>query len=211
MDDDLHGLLAAENVAHVRLLALKALVYAEEVTDLAGHMGGQLGDVGIEVVGRILKGDGDDLLVLRAAVLHADDTDGEAAHKAQRADALAAQYQHVQRVTVLGPRAGDEAVVRGVVRGGIEDAVQTQHARLLVELVLVLRALLDLDHGPEVLRLYAGGGDIMPDIHVVFLLLFCFPVFVHLFCSSNIITRLRPGFVRGRSRRAAAARRRTGG
>ena len=56
MDDDLHGLLAAENVAHVRLLALKALVDAEEVADLAGHMGGQLGDIGIEVVGRILKG-----------------------------------------------------------------------------------------------------------------------------------------------------------
>ena len=63
LDDDLHGLVAAEHVTHHSLLALKAFIDAEEVLDLAGDVVGQLGNVLIGVVGRVLEGNGNDLLV----------------------------------------------------------------------------------------------------------------------------------------------------
>ena len=45
LDDDLDGFLAAEDVADDGLLALQALVDAEEVADFACHMVRQLRDV----------------------------------------------------------------------------------------------------------------------------------------------------------------------
>ena len=78
--------------------------------------------------------------------------------------------RHVQRVAVIGPGAGNEAVVGGIVSRGVEDTVQPQHTGVLVHLVLVLGALFDLDDRPEILGLYPRGGNIMPNIHRMFLL-----------------------------------------
>ena len=138
--------------------------------DLAGHVGGQLGNIRIQMIGGVLEGDGDDLLIQVAAVLHGDDADGEAAHQTHGANGLAAQHQHVQRVAVIGPGTGNEAVVGGVVGRGVEDTVQPQHTGILVHLVFVLGALFDLDDRPEILGLYPRRRDIMPNVHRMFLL-----------------------------------------
>ena len=133
LDDDIHRRLTAQHVADHGLLALQALIDPEEVLDLAGDVVGQLGNVLIGVVGRVLEGNGDDLLVERAAVLHRDDADEVALNEAQRTDALRAEHQHIQRVAVVRPGAGDEAVVGGIVRGGVEYAVEDQQTGLLVQ------------------------------------------------------------------------------
>src|SRR6202012_226020 len=71
------------------------------------------------------------------------------------------QDQRVERVTVAGKGVGDEAVVRRVGRGGEETAVQPDHVRLVVVLVLVAASGGDLD--PHLDHLvgcgaHAGGG-----------------------------------------------------
>ena len=131
---------------------------------------GQLGDVMIGIVGRILKRDGDDLFVHAALILHRQNADGIALHKAQRTDGLGAKHKNVQRVAVLRPGTGDEAVVRRIVGGGIKDTVKAQRTGFLVHFVLILGALLDLDDREEILRSDAGGSNIMPKVHICFLL-----------------------------------------
>ena len=42
---------------------------------------------------------------------------------------------------------GDHAIVGGVVRGGVEDAVQPQQARFLIQFIFIFSALGDLDNG----------------------------------------------------------------
>ncbi len=99
--------LTAQHVADHGLLALQALIDPEEVLDLAGHVGRQLGNIRIQMIGGVLEGDGDDLLIQVAAVLHGDDADGEAAHQTHGADGLAAQHQHVQKGRRHRPRCGE--------------------------------------------------------------------------------------------------------
>ena len=129
---------------------------------------GELADVVVHVIGWVVLADGDDLLVHFAAVLHCDDAYGLAAHQGERLYGLGADDQDVQRVPVVAVGAGDKAVVRGVMRRGIEDAVEDDEAGLLVELILFLAALRDLDDGYELLGADALGVDIVPDVGHVF-------------------------------------------
>ena len=85
----------------------------------------------------VREGDGDDLLVVLPAVGHGDVPHGETAHQRQRGQGLGAEHQHVQRVAVVAVGPGDKAIVGGVMGGGVQNAVQDDQARLLVQLVLV--------------------------------------------------------------------------
>ena len=88
------------------------------------------------VVGGIGEGNGNDLVVQLAAVVHPHTTDGVDLHQGHGVDGLGAKHQYVQRVSVVGVGAGDEAVVGGIVGGGVQHTVKTAHAVLLVQLVL---------------------------------------------------------------------------
>ena len=105
---------------------------------LAEDMAGQLRYVTVGVVGGVLKGDCNDLLVHFPLILHGDDADGIAPYQAQRRKHLAAQHQHVQRVAVVRKGARDQTVVCRIVGRGIKDAVQNDMAGLLIQLVLFL-------------------------------------------------------------------------
>ena len=86
-------------------------------------MVGQVHDIAVLVVARVGEGDGDDLLVVLSAVEHGDVPDRVAPHKRERVEHLRAEHEHVERVAVVAVAAGDEAVVRRIVCGGIENAV----------------------------------------------------------------------------------------
>ena len=103
---------------------LQLLVHREEVLHLVEDMPGQLGDVLVIVVSGVVKGDGDDFLILAAAVVHDDDADGVAPHQGHGDDVLRAEHQHVQGVAVVSVGAGDKAVVGRVVGGGVQHPVQ---------------------------------------------------------------------------------------
>ena len=131
VSDDLDGALPALDVPGHGLLALQSLVDGEEVGHLVEDVVGQFGDVLVVFIGGVGEGDGNDLLVVLAVVQHGDVADGVAAHQGQGIQHLGAQHQHVQGVAVVAVGAGDEAVVGGVVGGGVEDAVQDDEAGLL--------------------------------------------------------------------------------
>ena len=162
--DDLLRILRAPHLVHHGLLLLQIFVDGEEVGHFREDVGGQLADIVVAVVGGILEGDGDDLFIQLALIQHGNDADGIAAHQTQGLDHLAAKHQHVQRVVVVRIGAGNQAVVGGIVGGGVQDAVQNQGTRFLVQLVFFLAALFDLDDGDKVLRRDAGRGNVMPDI-----------------------------------------------
>ena len=164
LPDDLHGGGPVVHILGHGLLALQGLVDREEVLHLVKEVGGQIHQVVVGVVGGIGEGDGDDLLVVLAAVQHGDVADGVAAHQCEGVDFLRTEHQHVQRIAVVAVGAGNEAVVGGVVGGGVEHPVQDDKPGFLIQLVLLLAALGNLNDRHEVLGLEAAGADIMPDI-----------------------------------------------
>lgn len=108
------------------------------MADFREQVRGQLAHIVVGVIRRVLKRDGDDLLIQAALVQHGDHPDGIAAHQAQGLDDLTGEHQHIQRVVIICVSAGDQAIIGGIMRGGIEDAVQNQMARFLVQLVFLL-------------------------------------------------------------------------
>ena len=164
--DDLERLVSAVNLEHLHRLAFKLFVYAEEVLDLRDDVRRQIGDVLITVPGRLLERHRNHLDVLRSVVDHRDVPYRITTHQRHTADRLAAQYQYVERISVVRVRARDETVVRGIVRGRVQYSVQYQHARLLVDFVLVFASLRDLDDADEIFGRDPLGIDIVPDIHI---------------------------------------------
>ena len=165
---DAHGAVAAHDLLDGCLFVLEHLIHFKEVHHFFKDVVRQLRDVGVEVVRRLAEGDGDDLFVHLTVVDHVDDADRVALHQRGGQNGLAAQYEHVERVAVVGEGARDKPVAGGVHRRGVQHAVQPQYARRLVQLVLALRALLDLDIAHKVFRLDARGVDVVPDIHIHF-------------------------------------------
>lgn len=101
----------------------------------------QLPDIAVNIVRRLAERDGDDLFVHLSVVEHVDDADGIALHERCGQDGFAAQYEHVERIAVVGKRARDKAVACGIYRRGIQHPVQFKNARLLVQFVLALGTL----------------------------------------------------------------------
>src|SRR5256886_16473715 len=87
------------------------------------------------------------------------------AQDAERHHRLLTEHKHVERVAVLAVGLREEAVVRRVVHGRVQHAVQPQQARALVELVLHLRALGDLDDRAEVMLDVVAQLDVVPRVH----------------------------------------------
>jgi hypothetical protein len=81
---------------------------------------------------------------------------------------ILAEDEDIERVAIIAIAAGDEAVVRGVVDGTVENTVQFQNAGRFIELVLVLAAGWNLHHDGKV-RFDFGfiDGDIVPGVHGV--------------------------------------------
>src|SRR6185436_4814357 len=80
-------------------------------------------------------------------------------------DRLLSEHQDVERIAVQAIRLWQEAVVRGVVDRTVQDPVDPQEARGLVELVLHLRALRNLDDGPEAGLDGVHQLDVVPGVY----------------------------------------------
>ena len=174
--DDLLGLLAAEQLLDGGLLVLQLLVDREKMHDFIENVSGQLVDRLHVAISRVREGNGDDLVVLLAAVDHAHTTDGIDLYQCQRIDGRTAQYQNVQRVAVVGVGAGDETVVGGIVGRRVKHAVEAHDTRLFVQLILAGRPLGDLNDGGKVRGGDLSGVNVVPNVHGVGLLYVLFVV-----------------------------------
>ena len=161
MPDGRLGLLRVREVLDVDLLALELLVVLEKTLQLVEAVLGQLVVALVGAVLGVLQGHADDLLVVLAIVDHAHHAYGPHDHQAQRLHGLLHEDEHVERVAVVAQGPGNKPLVGRVVDGRVEDAIHLQETRVLVQLVLHLRALGDLDQ-----RLKLPGG-VLPYLHVV--------------------------------------------
>jgi hypothetical protein len=139
-------------------LAFEVLVDGEEVGDLAEHVGVDLGEVPDVLVARIVFADAEDLLVAEALVEHLENADGTYLHDAAGEAGSVDEDEDVEGVAVVGEGAGDEAVVAGIVDGGVEVAVETEDVEFLVVLVLVAALVGDFDDGVDDLGAVRPNG-----------------------------------------------------
>jgi hypothetical protein len=140
---------------------LELLVILEEAPKLVQRVLGQLRDV-LEVRHRgIVRMHGDDLGVLLVAVDHVHDADRARLHDAQGDHGILSENEDVHGIAVVPVGAGNEAVVGRVVDRAVEDPVEVEESRRLVQLVLGVAALRDLDDASQLL------GEPVAELYVV--------------------------------------------
>ena len=133
---------------------------------LVKHVFRQLGNIRIAVISRIADRNRDDFIVGRAVVEHRNNPNRIALHKRHRLDLLGAEYQHIQRVVVERVSARNKAVIRRVVGGSMQHAVEMEHAGLFVELIFHFAALADFNDGVKRRAGDARRVDVMPNVHL---------------------------------------------
>jgi hypothetical protein len=124
---------------------------------------------GFEVVAEfgIVGGDGDDFVVGGAGVEHGHDADGARLDERERLDGFLAENEDIERVVVFGVSLRDEAVVRGIENGRMDDAVDFEEAGGFVELVFDIRAERNFDDGLEITGDIFAGRNVMPCVEQV--------------------------------------------
>src|SRR6202012_3400851 len=96
-------------------------------------------------VARVTRGHGEDLGVRPLLVGHPEDADGPDRDQAAGERGLVQDDHGVERVTVLGQRAGDEAIVMRIPGRGEQHPVQPDRVDSRIVLILVPGSLRDLD------------------------------------------------------------------
>jgi hypothetical protein len=118
-------------------LAFEVLVDGEEVGDLLEHMRVDLGEVPDVLVAGVVLSDAENLLIAEALVEHLENTDGPDLHDAAGEAGSVDEDEAVEGVAVVAEGAGDEAIVAGVVDGGVEITIEAEDVEIFVVLVFV--------------------------------------------------------------------------
>lgn len=162
--NDLDRVVTGADLVNRRGLILQIFINREEVAHFVKDVSRQLVDVGVHIVIGIVEGNGNDLFIIMPVIDHGDHTDGIGAYQCQRLQRFGADEQHVQRVTVIAVGTGNKAVVGGIVGGGIQDTVQHQIARFLIQFIFILTALGNLHNAKEIIGCDALGRNVVPNI-----------------------------------------------
>jgi hypothetical protein len=150
------------NLVDFDVLGLELFVVEKEAAQHHEAMGRHFGGLVIAVEFRVFEGDGNDLMVLFAAVDHCHEADGPGLDEGEGDDGFLAEDEDVERVVVFSECLGDESVIGGIVDGGVENTVELYESGLLVELVLDAATEGDLDDGVELVRELVSGSDVVP-------------------------------------------------
>jgi len=134
-DDGERG-VSGENFFDLYLFAFELLVILEEAAKNQKAMRGKI--AGFDVIAElgIARGDGDNFVVAGARVDHGHDADGAGFDERERLNGLLAENEDVEGIVVFGVGLRDEAVVRGIKNGGVDDAIHFEEAGFFVEFVL---------------------------------------------------------------------------
>src|SRR6185437_16105257 len=134
--EDLLRVVAVAPAARLRpFRRLEVLVALEEVLDLVAQLVLDVVDVGHSFERRVARRDTQELLVRTLLVLHVEDADRAHPDPAAREGRVGDEDERVERVSVLGERPLDEAVVGGIRHRGEEPAVEDDAPELVVPLV----------------------------------------------------------------------------
>jgi hypothetical protein len=140
-------------------LALEVLVYGEEVSDLAKHVGVDLGEVPDIFVAGVVLAYAENFLVGEALVEHFQYADGTDVHDAAGEAGRVDEDEDIEGIAVIGQGAGNESVISGIVDGGVEIAVETEDVEFLVVFVLVAALVGDFDDGVDDLGAVRPYGE----------------------------------------------------
>src|SRR6478735_9003888 len=114
---------------------------------------------------KLVDGHGDDLLVDALLVLHEQRADRPRADDHSRGNRCRRDHHAVERITVLGQRVRDEAVIRRIEHRRVQEAVDEHGAGGLVDLVFDrCAALRDLDDDVDLVRRIFANRD-MREVH----------------------------------------------
>jgi len=141
----------------LRTLSFELLVNVEEMLDFAKVMRNHIVDVANRLEAGIPVHHGQYLLVRLLLVHHLEHADRAHGEQDARETGLVYQREDIERISILGQGAGYKAIVPGIVHGGIERAIQSEHAEMIVVFVFVAGIPRDLnDHTDDRGRLRAG-------------------------------------------------------
>ena len=113
----------------------------------------------------IADGNADQLVIELVLILHDHQADDAGLHEGQGIDRFGSQHEDIEGIAVVGEGLGNEAVVGGIIDRRVEDAIELQKARFLVELVLVGTPHRDLDDRlDDPLILLIPGRNVVPGV-----------------------------------------------
>src|SRR5271156_4161315 len=158
------GLGCGLNLVYLYRFAFQLLVVLKEAAQHEQAVGRHFGRFAISVELRILGGNGDDLVIFLASIDHGHEADGAGVDDGERGYGLLTEDEDIDGIVVFGKGLRDEAVVGGIVDGGVEDAVELDEAAGLIELVLNAGAERDFDDAVELLRKLAAGSYVVPGV-----------------------------------------------
>ena len=138
-------------------LAFKVLVDGKEVGNLLEHVGVDLGEVPDILVAGVAFADAEDFFIGQALVEHLEHADGANLHDTTGKAGGIDEDQDIEWVSIIGESAGNEAVVAGIMNGGVEVTVETEDVEFFVVLVLVDALVGDFDDSID------DFGRLLPD------------------------------------------------
>ncbi len=157
------GVIDGEDVIDDDAFVFEGFVIFEEAFEDGQLVRGELVDVMVAVELGVIDVDGDDFVIHLVLVFHGHQADGAGGDEAEGGDGFGTEDEDVEGVAIVGEGLGDEAVVGGVVDGGVQDAVELEEAGFFVELVFVGGAKGDFDDGVELRgEESVAGRDIVP-------------------------------------------------
>src|SRR6202171_1252008 len=166
--DDAGGKLAFLPSDDLHPPSLEILVDMEEMLHFPQIMLRKIGNVEVLMVIRVVAGHGNDLVVGLAAIEHLEHAKRPAVDLTSRKRGLIDADEDVQRIAVLMQGARNEPVVAGIVHGGVQNTVEPDQPRLLVQLVFVAAATGYLDERGHQLGRMNSRRQVVPRVdHVV--------------------------------------------
>jgi hypothetical protein len=162
--DDREGCGGGEQVFDFDFFAFEGFVVEEESAEKGTAVGRKLRDfIDIRDLG-VIEADREDFVIGFAAVDHDHETNGLSANDGEGDDAFFAEYEDIEGVAIFGEGAGYEAVVCGVVDGGVEHAIKSEESSGFVELVFDSGAAGNLNDGKELVGNTWSRFDVMPGV-----------------------------------------------
>src|SRR5260370_5344368 len=153
------------NLFHLHLFALELFVVLEETFQYEQPMARQIPRFQIFAEFRIVGGDGDNFVVGGAGVHHGHNADGAGFDESQRLHSLLAEDQNIERIVVFGVGLRDEAIVRRIKNGRVNDAVNFKQPGGLVQFVFDVGAERNFNDRPKIARNILTGGNVMPSVN----------------------------------------------
>src|SRR3989344_5518212 len=158
------GRRASFKVADDDLFLLDLLIGCEKMRYFLQHMLIRILDILHVGIARVAGGDRDNFFIRLAAVRHVHDADWASRGEDAGHERVRGEQDNVKRVAVVPERLRHEAVVKGIVLRAVHDSVELDDARLLINLILIVRALRDLND--DVHLFLRARVNVVQQIHI---------------------------------------------